>query len=810
MLKRLTPAELDLELILANYARNLSSQDLITLDKLVELPLQSNLNNFIAQYFTLQFNESAKSHQQLDVDINLNEPAKFTPQALKEFFLKKENTPLSEDDYSYIRSYLLYQWLLFDDLEVKLADLISAKASILAVEQSRSLHSAQSQLFQAFLAEVNRSIKPEISISNEEVWQIKANFAYQQINGLLKDKSKNAGTSTSALAQDQELKETNPAINALSYKLITDLNRAEIFGCYNHENKENPFTLGYLNYPNTILAITAEKMAEDPELVIELINAITNQQYNLHQVTGIDKFKHLPSLTLASNCKLIILANAQEREEVNSYLEMYDKYSILGAYSYHATDTEFMLNSAKIYRDAYLLGFGEAIERNLTEEEIEKLVQKYLRDPDNKDTYNLVNDIHLQANLKTEFYEDLPYQTQLVYAPEHLEQGKEDSDENSLEYSFNYTYNLKLLDYKFEYFTILCRLVMLKQLLGFPGKIDTSYLNKILVTLFDLNETKNRLYWATDRINYIFTRAGNSENKFIHLKASEARQNNKDYQAFLHYVLDDYQHIETSGIRIGTANGLAYIDENQYSHDPRGVVFRLSCILPGESGSFVDVDAELNLAGKFARRANIISYSYIKSLFTDGIDFSANLLTEQLYEKTDGDSASVCSFITIASAISKCYVRQDLAVTGNMDQFGNILAVGGVSQKIEAFYDLCKARTLTGLQGVIIPEVNVKNLVLRDDIMEEVAKGRFKIFSASHVYEVFELMTEVAFADPSDNTTLNQEKNWQYDSVIAIKDRHNTFISRVLYQLTGQKKKVPLSPWKKFLIPWWYRKLKGM
>ena len=108
---------------------------------------------------------------------------------------------------------------------------------------------------------------------------------------------------------------------------------------------------------------------------------------------------------------------------------------------------------------------------------------------------------------------------------------------------------------------------------------------------------------------------------------------------------------------------------------------------------------------------------------------SASIAMEQSYGGVDGDSASVAELLCLLSALAEIPLRQEIAVTGSINQWGAVQAIGGVNEKIEGFYDVCRAGNLTGTQGVCIPAANVKNLVLRNDVTEAVAEGRFHIWS---------------------------------------------------------------------------------
>jgi len=123
------------------------------------------------------------------------------------------------------------------------------------------------------------------------------------------------------------------------------------------------------------------------------------------------------------------------------------------------------------------------------------------------------------------------------------------------------------------------------------------------------------------------------------------------------------------------------------------------------------------------------------------LSLAASLVFEQSYSGVDGDSASSTELYAILSSLSETPVKQGLAVTGSVNQNGDVQVIGGVNEKIEGFFDICRERGLTGDQGVLIPQGNVKNLMLRADVLEACRDGKFSVYAISHVDEGIELLT---------------------------------------------------------------------
>ncbi len=146
----------------------------------------------------------------------------------------------------------------------------------------------------------------------------------------------------------------------------------------------------------------------------------------------------------------------------------------------------------------------------------------------------------------------------------------------------------------------------------------------------------------------------------------------------------------------------------------------------------------------------MIISSYLAYRYTrhQPLSLSASLVFEQTYSEVEGDSASAAELCALLSAIGDVPLKQSLAVTGSINQHGEMQAIGGVNEKIEGFFDVCNGRGLTGKQGVIIPATNVKDLMLNEQLVEAAAAGKFHIYAASHIDEVMTLLTGMAAGQP--------------------------------------------------------------
>ncbi len=200
--------------------------------------------------------------------------------------------------------------------------------------------------------------------------------------------------------------------------------------------------------------------------------------------------------------------------------------------------------------------------------------------------------------------------------------------------------------------------------------------------------------------------------------------------------------IDTTGERIGQINGLAVYDTDFYSF---GRPTRITATVSLGSGSIINVEREAGMSGRHYNKGVLIISGYFRETFGQDLplSFNANLVFEQSYGTVDGDSASCAEIFALLSTLSGLPIKQTIAVTGSLNQKGDVQPIGGVNEKIEGFYDICKMRGLTKTQGVIIPVQNVQDLMLREDVVESVRKKEFHIYAITRVEEGIEILTGV-------------------------------------------------------------------
>ena len=224
--------------------------------------------------------------------------------------------------------------------------------------------------------------------------------------------------------------------------------------------------------------------------------------------------------------------------------------------------------------------------------------------------------------------------------------------------------------------------------------------------------------------------------------ALRARDHRHDYpeQRLLETVIDGERLIAVQGSKIGRLNNLTQIDLGDYQF---GFPARVSArTYAGESG-LLNIEREVEMSGPIHDKGVFILQSYLSALFGHiaPLALEAAVVFEQEYQGLEGDSASCTELIVLLSALSGLPLRQDIALSGAVNQHGELLPVGGINEKIEGWFRVCRALGLSGQQGVLIPQRNQRHLMLNDEILQAVHQGRFHIHTAEHVSEVLELLT---------------------------------------------------------------------
>jgi lon-related putative ATP-dependent protease len=204
-------------------------------------------------------------------------------------------------------------------------------------------------------------------------------------------------------------------------------------------------------------------------------------------------------------------------------------------------------------------------------------------------------------------------------------------------------------------------------------------------------------------------------------------------------ILDGIVLIDVKGQRVGQVNGLTVIDDGLISF---GKPARITATASVGRAGIINIEREADLSGSIHNKGMLIITSFLRERFADKypLTLTASIAFEQNYGGIDGDSASAAEIYVLISAITGLPLNQNMALTGSMNQKGDIQPIGGVNQKVTGFFEICKAGGFTGNQGVLVPEQNVKDLMLRKEITDDVRNGNFHVYSYSSIDDGFELM----------------------------------------------------------------------
>lgn len=204
-------------------------------------------------------------------------------------------------------------------------------------------------------------------------------------------------------------------------------------------------------------------------------------------------------------------------------------------------------------------------------------------------------------------------------------------------------------------------------------------------------------------------------------------------------IINETVLIDTSGEAVGKSNGLTVLQVGDVSF---GTPARITAtVYPGNRG-IVDIEREVTLGQPIHSKGVLILSGYLGHQYAQDfpLTLSASIALEQSYGYVDGDSASLAEICTLISALTHIPIRQQFAITGSINQYGEVQAIGGVNEKIEGFFQLCLLRGLTGKQGVVIPRANVRNLMLKKEVVDAVREGLFHVHAVSHVDQCLEIL----------------------------------------------------------------------
>ncbi|PHI41270.1 peptidase [Actinobacillus succinogenes] len=282
---------------------------------------------------------------------------------------------------------------------------------------------------------------------------------------------------------------------------------------------------------------------------------------------------------------------------------------------------------------------------------------------------------------------------------------------------------------------------------------DTAGLVKLYQLLVRESEDRRLINISPDMLKDWLTKAGlahkDSADKSISaVDFEQVFQQSQYQQGFLREqayadILYEQVYIPTDGEEVGQINGLSVVD---YAGTPLsfGEPSRISCLVKFGDGEIIDVERKSELAGNVHGKGMLIAESCLAGILEmpSQLPFSASLVFEQSYAEIDGDSASLAAFCVLTSALSDVAIPQSIAITGAIDQFGLVHAVGGINDKIEGFFTICERRGLTGKQGVIIPAAAINQLSLTESVQSAVKNQQFFIWAVNDVHQTSEILFE--------------------------------------------------------------------
>jgi predicted ATP-dependent protease len=277
--------------------------------------------------------------------------------------------------------------------------------------------------------------------------------------------------------------------------------------------------------------------------------------------------------------------------------------------------------------------------------------------------------------------------------------------------------------------------------------IDDEGITEIFKCLSRKIEDRKKLYYKYDDIQEILTKASfyASRSKDI-IGKEDVIKADSPYEVYEDYLYDEYLDkkilFNVNGFSLGEVNGLSVIET---AVKTIGRPVKITCSISSGEGKIYDIHKENNLSGKIHTKSISILKGYLSTLIGsyDDIPFDFNLNFEQVYSLIDGDSASVAEITAIISSLCKIGVNQNIAVTGSINQFGFVQPIGSVNEKIEGFYKVCNLIDTSKDKGVLIPEINSRNLILDEKIIDEVENGNFHIYTMETAEDAFKILLNI-------------------------------------------------------------------
>ena len=267
--------------------------------------------------------------------------------------------------------------------------------------------------------------------------------------------------------------------------------------------------------------------------------------------------------------------------------------------------------------------------------------------------------------------------------------------------------------------------------------------NKVTARFVDMADVAREAHYAAVAAGETVVRAAHVRGAL----ASKMERHNLIETRVREMIQEGTLLVDVAGERVGQVNGLSVLEIGGYSF---GKPVRITASAALGKVGLINIEREANLSGRFHDKGVHIISGFLRTRFAQDtpLSLAASICFEQSYSGVDGDSASSTEVYALLSALSGLPLRQDIAVTGSMNQQGDIQAIGGVNEKIEGYYDVCRIQGLSGTQGVMMPASNVEDLMLREDILDAVGAGQFHIWPVEKVEQGIEILTGKASGRP--------------------------------------------------------------
>lgn len=313
---------------------------------------------------------------------------------------------------------------------------------------------------------------------------------------------------------------------------------------------------------------------------------------------------------------------------------------------------------------------------------------------------------------------------------------------------FDIDYKISSKDQIQEYLSVLKNIINKENLLQFKKEALSKLLEYSARYVGRKEKLTLRFSYISDLMREANFWALDENSKFVKKEHIEKAYKNMIERHSLQddYIVELYEEgqylIDTQGEKVGQINGLTVYESDIYTF---GKPARITATVSAGDGKISIVEREVGLSGKTFNKAAMIITGFIKEKFAkhQKLSIDANIVFEQAYSHIDGDSASVAEICVLLSAIAEIPIKQNIAVTGSVNQKGEIQPIGGVNEKIEGFYQICKVKGLKGNEGVIIPTLNLNDLMLDDEIINAVKKKKFHIFAIENIDQAIEILTGI-------------------------------------------------------------------